>query len=202
MANLRTPDRLVRFLEPGPLIDFDAPEIATFADEYAHSVDQIEAAKRVFHFVRDEVQHSWDIQSHRVTRSATDVLTYREGICYAKSHLVAALLRRAGIPAGICYQRLTLLDDDSAGYAVHALNTVYLEPLGRWIRFDARGNKPGVDAQFSLTEERLAFHIRPEYDEVDYLVNYSEPHPAIGEALRNHDDAITMYRTGLPSTLM
>ena len=99
----------------------------------------------------------------RVTRTATDVLTYREGICYAKSHLAAALLRAAGIPSGICYQRLTLLDDDSAGYAVHALNTVWIASLGRWVRFDARGDKPGVDAQFSLDEERLAFPIRAQY---------------------------------------
>ena len=83
------------------------------------------------------------------------MLAYREGICYPKSHLLAALLRRAGIPTAICYRRLTLLDDDSAGYAIHALNAIHVE--GRWHRIDARGNKPGVDAQFSLDVERLAF---------------------------------------------
>jgi transglutaminase-like putative cysteine protease len=129
------------------------------------------------------------------------VLAYREGICYAKSHLAAALLRRRGIPSGICYQRLTLLDDDSQGYAVHALNTAYLESLQHWIRFDARGNKPGVDAQFSLDRERLAFRIRPEYDEVDYLVNHVEPHPVIIRTLVENDDAIVMYSKRLPAAL-
>jgi transglutaminase-like putative cysteine protease len=161
----------------------------------------VKTAERVFRFVRDEVAHSWDIQGSRVTRSATDVLTYREGICYAKSHLASALLRAAGIPSGICYQRLTLLDDDSAGYAVHALNTVWLESLGRWIRFDARGNKPGVAAEFSLDEERLAFPIRAQYDEIDYLVNLPAAHPLIASTLAENDDVLEMYRRRLPDAL-
>ena len=93
----------------------------------------------MFLYVRDEVSHSWDIQGHRVTRSATDALTFKEGICYPKSHLVAALLRNQGIPTALCYQRLTLFDDDHGGHALHALNAVYLE--GAWHRIDARGNK-------------------------------------------------------------
>jgi transglutaminase-like putative cysteine protease len=160
-----------------------------------------DTAKRIFHFVRDEVAHSWDIQGRRVTRSSSDVLMYREGICYAKSHLAAALLRASGIPSGICYQRLTLLDDDSAGYVVHALNTAWIASLGRWIRFDARGNKPGIAAEFSLENERLAFPIRPQYAEIDYLVNHAVPHPAIAATLAQHEDALDMYRHGLPSSL-
>ncbi len=190
-----------RFLEPTRFIESDASEIGAWVDDHLSGCDDVESARRVFHFVRDEVSHSWDIQGTRVTRTALDVLAYREGICYAKSHLAAALLRRQGIPSGICYQRLTLMDDDSAGYAVHALNTVYLKSIGRWIRFDARGNKPGVDAQFSLDREQLAFKIRPEYDEVDYLVNHAEPHSAIIETLTKNDDAIVMYSKRLPAAL-
>jgi transglutaminase-like putative cysteine protease len=93
------------------------------------------------------------------------------------------------------------MDDDSAGYAVHALNTVYVPSLERWIRFDARGNKPGVRAEFSIDREQLAFKIRPEYGEVDYLVNYAEPHPSIIETLVQNDDAIVMYAKRLPSKL-
>ncbi len=129
------------------------------------------------------------------------MLAYREGICYAKSHLAAALLRSRGVPAGICYQRLTLFDDASGGYAIHALNTVYLAPLDRWIRFDARGNKVGVDAQFSLEEERLAFLIRPDCGELDYLYNHAEPHPEIVATLMSNDDALVMYKERLPQSL-
>ena len=45
---------------------------------------------------------------------------------------------------------------------VHALNTVYVDDEAGWLRVDARGNKEGVDAQFSLDGERLAFAVRPE----------------------------------------
>jgi transglutaminase-like putative cysteine protease len=189
------------YLASAPLIEVDAPEIGAFVDERLRGLDEVETAGEVFRFVRDEVSHSWDVQGHRVTRSALDVLEYREGICYAKSHLAAALLRRAGLPAGICYQRLTLFDDASGGHAVHALNTVFLGSLDRWIRFDARGNKPGVDAQFSLDAERLAFAIRPDHGEIDYLRNHAEPHPRIARTLIENDDAMVMYRNGLPSAL-
>jgi len=200
-AALVTDSPFEAFLSAAPLIEVDAPEIGAFVDERLRGLYEADAARAVFHFVRDEVSHSWDVQGRRVTRSALDVLAHREGICYAKSHLAAALLRRAGLPAGICYQRLTLFDDASGGYAVHALNTVYLGSLQRWIRFDARGNKPGVDAQFSADEERLAFKVRPEYDEVDYLRNHPKPHPRIARTLLENDDALDMYRKGLPPGL-
>jgi transglutaminase-like putative cysteine protease len=191
--------RMDDYLRPAPLVDADAPEVVGFVDERLADCDDVEAARRAFLFVRDEVAHSWDIQGRRVTRSATDALRFREGICYPKSHLLAALLRRRGIPTAICYQRLTLLDDDSAGYAIHALNAVYLN--GRWSRLDARGNKPGVAAEFDLEAERLAFPVRANYDEVDYPHLHAEPHPAIAQTLEANDDALVMYRQGLPSTL-
>lgn len=55
--------------------------------------------------------------------------------------------------------------DDPAGYVIRALNAVHLG--GAWHRLDARGNKPGVSAEFSLSVERLAFPIRARYDEID-----------------------------------
>ena len=201
MTTLVTEAPFEAFLASGPLIEVDAPEIGAFVEERLRGLYEVDAAREVFRFVRDDVSHSWDVQGRRVTRSALDVLAYREGICYAKSHLAAALLRRAGLPAGICYQRLTLFDDASGGHAVHALNTVFLGSLDRWIRFDARGNKPGVDAQFSLDAERLAFAIRPDRGEIDYLRNHAEPHPRIARTLIENDDAMVMYRNRLPSAL-
>jgi transglutaminase-like putative cysteine protease len=197
---LETHHPLEAFLAADDLIESGQPAIRERAASLRGATD-VETAERVFRFVRDEIAHSWDIQGTRVTRTATDVLTYREGICYAKSHLASALLRAAEIPSGICYQRLTLLDDDSAGYAVHALNTVWLGSLGRWIRFDARGNKPGVAAEFSLDQERLAFAIRPHYDEIDYLINFPTAHPLIAEALAAHDNILELYRHRLPAAL-
>jgi transglutaminase-like putative cysteine protease len=187
------------YLEPSPLVESAAVQVADFAAARVRGRDPRETARRAFLFVRDEVAHSWDIRSRRVTRSAVDTLEYREGICYAKSHLLAAILRGVGIPTAICYQRLTLFDDDSAGYVIHALNAVYLD--GTWHRLDARGNKPGIDAEFSLGEERLAFPIRERYDEVDYPTLYVDPHPAIAATLLGNDDALEMYRNRLPERL-
>ncbi|MBT2393298.1 hypothetical protein J7E87_28690 [Streptomyces sp. ISL-1] len=38
----------------------------------------------------------------------------------------------------------------------------------RWIRLDARGNKEGVDARFSLDGEHLAWPVDPSQGEIDY----------------------------------
>lgn len=40
------------------------------------------------------------------------------GICFAKSHLLAALLRCKSIPAGFCYQKL-ILDDETAPVLIY-----------------------------------------------------------------------------------
>ena len=111
-----------------------------------------------------------------ITAKASDVLKYGTGICHAKANLLAALLRSQGIPTGFRFQRLTLADDDSEGYCIHAYNAVWLG--GRWIELDARGNCDGINAQFSLDEPKLAFQARPEYEECFYEGIYASPHPA------------------------
>lgn len=200
---LRTPYPLDRYLGPSAYIDYDHPLVQSHLAAYGGGPrTDTEIARELFEFVRDAVAHSADIQSQRVTRRASEVLEHREGICYAKSHLLAALLRGIGIPAGICYQKLTRGATAETGYCIHALNTVYLASQERWIRVDARGNTRSVDARFSLSEERLAFPIRTEQGEIDYLVNYPEPHCRIIETLESHDDCRVMYGTGhLPTDL-
>ena len=199
---LQTYSPLSAYLEASALIDHAHPAIAEWVAvrENAGRSD-VNTAREAFEFVRDSVAHSWDIQSDKVTAKASEVLEHGEGICYAKSHLLAALLRRQSIPAGVCYQRLMLGDTPDTGYCVHALNTVYLDSLGRWIRLDARGNKPGVDARFSLETEQLAFAVRPEIGECDYGINYAVPHPKIAATLAAHTDCRAMYAYHLPTEL-
>ena len=115
------------------------------------SCDDIDYIERCFMFVRDEIPHSWDIGAEIVSKKASEVLINKTGICWAKSCLLAALLRANEIPSGISYQLLTRADNDTSdGYIIHAFNTVYIEQLDKWIRLDARGNKENVNAQFSL----------------------------------------------------
>ena len=201
-VELQTPAPMAEYLKASAWVDFGHPEVqghlAAHPGEGRSEEDVIRAD---FEFVRDRVAHSWDIQSRRVTGRASEVLRHREGICYAKSHLLAALLRGRGIPAGVCYQRLTLGDTPDTGHCVHALNAVWSASRQRWIRLDARGNKPGVDAQFSPDAERLAFAVRPDCGEVDYGIVHAEPPPEITRALTAHDDCLALYAHHLPTEL-
>ncbi|QXE02826.1 transglutaminase family protein [Terribacillus sp. DMT04] len=165
------------------------------------SQTEIEKVRIAFEFVRDEIAHSWDIQSVQVTCKASEVIAYKEGICYAKSHLLAALLRSQGIPTGFCYQRLMLFDVPEKGYCIHALNAVYLQSMDKWVRLDARGNKKGINAQFSVDKEKLAFITETEKDEIDYPVIYTSPHPDIVAVLNEHADALDMYKHYLPTRI-
>ncbi|QHW33059.1 transglutaminase family protein [Paenibacillus rhizovicinus] len=183
-------------------VDFSHPAIQELSSLlYTASLDETDFVKHAYEYVRDRISHSWDIRSTRITCKASEVLRDQEGICYAKSNLLCALLRSKGIPAGFCYQRLTLGDTPDTGHCVHALNAVYLTSIGRWVRLDARGNKIGIDAQFSVSEEKLAFPVRPAYDEIDYPLIHSLPHPKTIEALQQHTNCITMCLNGLPSAL-
>ena len=137
-----------------------------------NSDSQLKYIENAYKFVRDEISHSWDIKSEVVSRKASEVLINRTGICWTKSSLLAALLRANGIPSGFSYQFLTRADDNAdEGYIIHALNTVFISELNKWIRLDARGNKESVHADFCLDEEKLAFSIRRELGEVDYRDN-------------------------------
>lgn len=78
------------------------------------------------------------------------------------------------IRAGFCFQHITLAEDDSLGYCVHAFNGIYLN--NKWIKVDARGNTKGKDAQFSLEIQKLAFNNREEYDEYFWNGIYAKPH--------------------------
>jgi len=189
LMNLTLTAPIDQYLSASPLIDVDHPAIrAQAAALKSQSTDDVDFVRLAYEFVRDEVPHSWDLQSTRVTAKASDVLEHREGICYAKSNLLAALLRSEGVPSGLCYQRLVLFLDPKDGYSLHAMNTAYLASLDRWIRLDARGNKPGVDARFSIDEEQLAFPVRPEMGEMDYLSNYATPPEYIVDTLLDHID--------------
>jgi len=190
------------YLASAPLIDVEHAAIQEFVatrPQGAKTDEQV--AHETFRFVRDEIKHSWDVLDPRVTAKASEVLELGVGICYAKSHLLAALLRAYGIPSGLCYQRLTLGDTPESGFCIHGLNSVYLASHNRWIRLDSRGNKPGVDAQFSIDTEHLAFEVREELGEMDYLINFASPHPSIVTTLASSSDAIAMCNYALPTHL-
>ncbi|MEU7073425.1 transglutaminase family protein [Streptomyces narbonensis] len=187
------------YLAIGEAVDHDHPLVGEVASRLsAEHRDAYSYAEAAFAYVRDTIPHSQDSGDPRVTWRASDVLEQRTGICYAKSVAYAALLRARSVPAALCYQRLA--EDDGTNPVIHGLVALLLPGERKWARQDVRGNKPGVDARFSLGEERLAWTVRPELGEVDYPRLYAEPHPAVLGALKAAPDRAYLWRT-LPTEL-
>jgi len=186
-----------RYLDEDEVIDYSHPKVRELAQKFrAENRADLDFARAAFEHVRDMVTHSWDAQDGRVTLCASDVLEQGTGLCYAKAHLLTAILRAEGIPTGLCYQLLT---DDDTTFMVHGLVAIHLN--GSWHRQDPRGNKPGVDAQFSVNSEQLAWPVDPERGERDFETIYREPSPAVVAALRNASNLFDLYRHGLPAEL-
>ncbi|MGM3304870.1 transglutaminase-like domain-containing protein [Anabaena sp. WFMT] len=173
------------YLQSSEIIDLQHPLVMELAQKIGSKYQTYEeTAQACFEWVRDEIRHSYDYQMNPVTCKASDVLQYKTGYCYAKSHLLAALLRANGIPSGFCYQRLSI-NDNGEPYSLHGFNAIYLPEIG-WYRVDARGNRQGVNAQFIPPKEQLAFKIQfPE--EADFQNIFAEPLELVVEALEAYN---------------
>ena len=174
------------YIKEDEYVDFSHPRVSALANSLSRGAESDEEiARRCFTFVRDEVNHTGDFKDDVTTCSASDVLKHYTGWCYAKSILLAALLRANKIPAGFCYQRLSCGEYEEDLYCLHGLNAVYLKEHG-WYRVDARGNKDGVDAQFSPPNEKLAFELGDNEYDIEGILT----HP-LDEVI----DALNSYRT-------
>ncbi len=175
-----------KYLESSEYINWQQQDVLAKALSLAEGLDSEEAiVKACFEFVRDEIKHSWDYQINPVTCKASEVLKQGTGYCYAKSHLLAALLRANKIPAGLCYQRLTI-SGDQAPFCLHGLNAVYLKDHG-WYRIDPRGNKEGVNAEFCPPKEQLAFPLLTK-GETDLPEIWAEPLAVVVDTLTQFSD--------------
>jgi transglutaminase-like putative cysteine protease len=176
-----------------PIVVFNTPLIQKRIKEIESRADsQKERAEIAFKIARDEIAHSFDIHGKIVTINAEDILKTGEGICFAKAHLLATLLRGMGIPTGFCYQRVTRKGSVESGYALHGLNAVYLKETG-WFRVDPRGNKQGVDSEFTTDKEMLAYKIHPELGEVDYPNVFTKPLPSVITSMKDSSDVDELF---------
>ena len=92
------------YLASTDIINCDNSSIRTKSVSLTRSCQTVtDKAKVLFEFVRDTISHSFDIKNSEVTFVASDVLELGHGICFAKSHLLAAMNRAVGIPTGFCY---------------------------------------------------------------------------------------------------
>ncbi len=180
------------YLSANEAVDSDHPAIVEKACELSRGLEgDVSIAQKCFEFVRDEIAHSGDIEAEVTTCKASEVLQHKTGWCYAKSHLLAALLRASNIPAGLCYQRLSQ-GESGPPYSLHGLNAIYLKEYG-WYRVDPRGNKEGVDAQFTPPKEQLAFTIQDE-NEGDFSAIYKAPLVEVTKALQCNVDYKMMVK--------
>ena len=173
---------MIEFLQPTAIVDWTHPAISEKAAELRHNNDVVATAKAYFEFVRDQISHSRDAERDPATCKASDVLLHRTAYCYAKRHLLAALLRANGIPTGFCYLRLSI-NDSGPPYSLHGFNAIYLPEFG-WYRVDARGNRPGVEAQFSPPREQLAFRIQSS-DEFQFENIFPDPLDVVTNILQS-----------------
>lgn len=192
---------LTDYLIADEVVDWKHPAVQKRAQSIITGVNnEIDKARLLFEWVRDNIPHSKDIESDVVTCSASEVLSAGTGICFAKSHLLAAFLRGIGIPAGFCYQVLRR-DPPFEGFALHGLNGVFLPSLEKWIRVDARGNTGDISAQFSTEREQLVYPIDSDRCEFIYETIYSSPVKVIIELLASFDNRTAMW-PHLPSNLV
>jgi len=176
------------YMQESHIINFSHPTVALLAQTLAnHCHTDVEIAKVCFIYVRDNIQHTGDHKNAIPTCSASEVLKHKTGWCYAKSHLLAALLRANNIPTALCYQRLFCHEYSKDSYCLHGLNAIYLENIG-WYKVDARGNKDDVDAQFDPPHEKLAFKLVEGESNLDRL--YSEPLDIVVNALKQDYDSM------------
>lgn len=180
-----------RFLRATEIIDYEHASVRALAAELARDTAPPLLAARCFHWVRDNIRHSLDHHDDRVTISASDVIRHGTGLCYAKSHLLAALLRANSIPCGLVYQRLAL-DDSGAAFGLHGLNAVWL-PEGEWYRVDPRGNREGIKTSFEPPIEHLAFATSLPgemlFDEI-----FSDPLPVVLASMSRYQSVIELCR--------
>jgi transglutaminase-like putative cysteine protease len=194
-------DNLEEYLTSDAVVDWQTPEVLQKALELTQSLaGEVDKARCLYEWVRDAIPHSNDAGLEIVTCTASEVLKHGTGICFAKSHLLAALLRAIGIPAGFCYQVLRMdppVDNDPV---LHGLNGIYLATLGKWIRVDARGNTNGINAQFSVKKERLAFAMDPDADEFIYETIFAAPVDSVVSRLKMYTSRTELWQD-LPDSL-
>ena len=194
-------NKIDEYLKHDNVIDYENEAVMELADTLFQKADnELEFIRIAYEFVRDNISHSADINEDVITRSASEVLKAGHGIFFAKAHLLAALLRCKSVPAGFCYQKL-ILDDETAPVLIyHGLNGVYIKDCKKWIRLDARGNKAGVNAQFSIETEQLAFPVRPKMGEEDSFIVYPDPDIKVLEKMRKNKTRTELWEN-LPTEL-
>ena len=125
------------FLAATAIIDHGHPAVTEIAASVQGRTPD-ETVRACFAYVRDRIAHPDDTGGSAAAVTASEVLAVGEGICYAQSHLLAALLQANGIPAGLRYQ---VVDSGTGGDVLHGIVAAwapYLSATGGWLLMDPR----------------------------------------------------------------
>lgn len=128
------------------VIDIDHRSVERKAAALARaSKTQVDKARAVFEFVRDEIPYTFGpVVESRASWRASRTLARGNGFCQQKSVLLVALARAAGVPAQLGYQHLkdykivgTRYEVGLPGGVIHFHGLAYLYIDGGWRRVDA-----------------------------------------------------------------
>ena len=222
-------DDLGRYLEDTIAIDWQTPAVMDCARRVLADAPTTAEARveGLFCFVRDEIVHSFDLGPETSERLATrpvagfppafvrrgiacrasETLALGHGLCFAKSHLLAALLRFAGHPTGFCYVKL--VDDAKPGrFVLHGFVAVHWQPTGVWILLDPRGNRgrfgdPRAIASECRFEAPYSLAYVPDHERGETFLPfiYKRPGKRIVDFLERVPDEQTLRRS-LPDSIV
>ena len=180
-------NKIKDYLKCDSIIDWHNPAVRHKAEEIIKNVvDEVHKARLIYEWVRDEIPHSNDINTQVLSCTASEVLANGTGMCFSKSHLLAALLRSVQIPAGFCYQVLRNDPPVDNTLVLHGLNGIYLSKIQKWIVVDARGNTRDLNAQFRIDKPQLAFMMDNSAGEFLYETIFVSPFKHVIERLKKY----------------
>lgn len=184
------------YLEYTDIIDYDHPLVEEAAEQLTYGLkDHLSKARAIFNFVKDQIFHSFRISATTVTKKASEVLDTGHGICYAQAHLLTALMRASGIPAGLCYQ--IIYDQEEEQLVVHGFSAIYLKELDRWIRLDASRDDSW---SFNTEQESPILSVNKKLGEHDDPTIYFAPSRRVLKAL-DTAETVEELRHLLPSKI-
>lgn len=101
-------EELEQFLAPAPGIQCEPAEVVDLARRVVRgAAGDLEAAEKLFVFVRDQVAYSPYVPFHRIEDYwALNVLARGKGYCVQKAALLTALARALGMPARLCFAHI------------------------------------------------------------------------------------------------
>jgi len=189
-----------RYLEDTIVVDWQTPTVLERARSLVEGAEgEEDRVRRLFEFVRDEISHSIDAGLDVVTCNASHVLREGTGLCYAKCHLLVALLRSRGIPAGFGYQRLR--DAEALrGFALHGFVAVWIQDRERWVVLDPRGNTDEIHTTLDFDTPSFAFAPDREAGESTYPLIFARPARRVVDLL-DGAESLSRIRRHLPDSL-